>query len=79
MKEIGEIAQGVFIPRGIELPCLDQHKLWEFSPNKTLKVGSVISGGDIIGTVNENSLFQDHKIMVDPKLQGRVVEVFPAA
>lgn len=78
LKNIADIANGVFIPRGIELPCLDQHKLWEFVPNKTMKVGSLVSGGDIIGTVNENSLFQDHKIMVDPKLQGKIVEVFPS-
>jgi V-type H+-transporting ATPase subunit A len=45
-------------------------------PNK-LKPGDLISGGDLLGMVNENSLFQDHKIMADPKAAGRVVEVFP--
>ena len=39
----------------------------------------MVSGGDILGYVNENSLFQDHKIMADPKIQGKVVELFPAA
>jgi V-type H+-transporting ATPase subunit A len=57
LKNIADRAQGVFIPRGIELPCLDQDKLWAFSPNKALKKGSMISGGDILGYVNENSLF----------------------
>ena len=57
LKEIADQAQGVFIPRGIELPCLDQNKSWDFSPNKDLKVGSMVSGGDILGYVNENSLF----------------------
>lgn len=76
MKEIADEAKGVFIPRGIELPCLDQNKKWDFVPNK-LKPGDIVSGGDIIGVVNENSLFQDHKIMADPKAAGRVVEVFP--
>jgi V-type H+-transporting ATPase subunit A len=47
----------VFIPRGIELPCLDQDKLWDFNPNKDLKVGDLITGGDQLGYVNENSLF----------------------
>lgn len=68
LKDIADKAQGVFIPRGIELPCLDQDKLWEFTPNKNIKVGSMISGGDILGYVNENTLFQDHKIMADPKV-----------
>jgi len=39
----------------------------------------MISGGDILGYVNENSLFTDHKIMADPKIQGKVVEIFPTA
>jgi vacuolar-type H+-ATPase catalytic subunit A/Vma1 len=68
LKDIADKAQGVFIPRGIELPCLDQNKNWDFSPNKSLKQGSMVSGGDILGYVNENSLFQDHKIMVDPNI-----------
>jgi V-type H+-transporting ATPase subunit A len=48
----------VFIPRGIELPCLDQNKMWEFQPVKGLKAGDNITGGDVIGYVNENTLFQ---------------------
>jgi len=68
LKDIADKAQGVFIPRGIELPCLDQDKVWDFSPNKALKQGSMVSGGDILGYVNENSLFQDHKIMADPNI-----------
>eukprot|EP00355_Strombidium_rassoulzadegani_P010178 CAMPEP_0168619442 /NCGR_PEP_ID=MMETSP0449_2-20121227/6603_1 /TAXON_ID=1082188 /ORGANISM="Strombidium rassoulzadegani, Strain ras09" /LENGTH=588 /DNA_ID=CAMNT_0008660375 /DNA_START=67 /DNA_END=1833 /DNA_ORIENTATION=+ len=76
LKEIAEKAENVFIPRGIELPCLDQNKLWDFVPSQELRVGDLITGGDIIGTVNENTLFKSHKIMADPKSNGRVVEVF---
>ena len=57
LKEIAGQADSVFIPRGIELPCLDQDKLWDFHPSKTLKVGDLITGGDQLGYVNENSLF----------------------
>lgn len=32
----------------------------------------------MLGYVHENTLFPDHKIMSDPKISGRVVEVFPA-
>ena len=76
LKEIAEKAESVFVPRGIDLPCLDQDKGWEFKPNKELRVGDLISGGDIIGYVRENTLFQEHKIMADPKASGRIVEVF---
>ena len=33
----------------------------------------------MLGYVRENTLFQNHKIMADPKANGRIVEVFPAA
>lgn len=59
------------------MPCLDQKKDWPFQPNKGLKVGSMISGGDVLGVVNENTLFQEHKIMVSPKDAGKIVETFP--
>jgi V-type H+-transporting ATPase subunit A len=51
--------------------------LWEFTP-KNLKVGQLIVGGDILGTVFENDLFNEHGIMVSPKVTGRVVEIMPA-
>jgi V-type H+-transporting ATPase subunit A len=66
----------VFIPRGIELPCLDQNKLWDFKPNKSLKVGDLITGGDILGQVYENTLFREHKVLANPKARGKIVEIF---
>ena len=66
----------MFIPRGIELPCLDQDKLWDFVPSKNLQVGDLVGGGDVLGIVHENTLFKEHKIMVDPKSLGKIVEVF---
>lgn len=79
LAEIAELAGTVFIPRGIDLPCLDQKKAWDFKPNHELKVGDLVGGGDVLGYVRENTLFQNHKIMADPKANGRVVEVFPEA
>jgi V-type H+-transporting ATPase subunit A len=77
LKEIAMKSINVFVPRGIDLPCLDQNKLWDFQMNKNLAVGQLISGGDVLGYVHENTLFPDHKIMVDPKITGRIVETFP--
>jgi len=79
LAEIAARAQNVFVPRGIDLPCLDQTKEWDFKPNADLKIGDLISGGDVLGYVRENTLFQNHKIMAEPKASGRIVELFPAA
>lgn len=57
LESIARLANNVFIPRGIELPCLDQDKLWDFVPNKDLNIGDMITGGDIVGCVRENTLF----------------------
>lgn len=76
MKEIAERASNVFIPRGIELPCLDQNKEWHFKPNRSLKKGDLVTGGDILGYVNENALFPNHCIMANPKARGKVVELY---
>jgi vacuolar-type H+-ATPase catalytic subunit A/Vma1 len=56
LESIAKLANNVFIPRGIELPCLDQDKLWGFTPSD-LKIGELVTGGDIVGHVNENTLF----------------------
>jgi V-type H+-transporting ATPase subunit A len=56
LESIANIAKNVFIPRGIELPCLDQNKLWDFNP-EALQIGEMVTGGDIVGHVRENTLF----------------------
>ena len=42
---------------------------------KAIKRGDLISGGDVIGTVRENGLFREHRIMVPPKISGRVTKI----
>jgi V-type H+-transporting ATPase subunit A len=76
LKDIAERAANVFVPRGIDLPSLDQNKVWDFKPRAGLKAGDLITGGDVLGYVHENTLFPDHKIMADPKVNGRIVEVY---
>lgn len=77
LKEIAEQSNSVFIPRGVELPSLDQHKEWNFKPSG-VKVGDLVGGGDILGSCYENDLFSEHRIMVPPKVYGRVTEIQPA-
>jgi len=57
---------------------LDQKKEWHFTPNANLKIGDLVTGGDVLGYVFfENDLFNDHKIMMPPKMYGRISEIMP--
>jgi len=77
LERIQKLAQSVFVPRGVDVPNLDREKLWEFMP-KNVKVGDLVTGGDIIGVVRENGLFKQHYIMVPPNISGRVKKLLPA-
>jgi len=70
LKDISDQSQSVFIPRGVNCDSLDLKKLWSFKPAK-LQVGDIVSGGDIIGFVDETSLIQQ-KILLPPKARGKV-------
>jgi V-type H+-transporting ATPase subunit A len=67
----------VFVPRGVDVPSLDQNHPWTFTPNPKYKIGDLVTGGDVIGAVFENDLFNEHKIMIPPKMYGRIVELMP--
>lgn len=73
------MSNSVFVPRGVDLPALDQDKQYTFIPNAEIQIGSMVVGGDTLGSVFENDLFSNHKIMVPPKTSGRVVEMMPEA
>ena len=76
LQRIAELSGSVFVPRGVDVPPLDAQKGWHFVPSK-LKPGSLVSGGDIIGSCFENDLFSDHKILLPPKAKGKIVELAP--
>ncbi len=63
---------GSYITRGLEIPALDMEKEWEFKI--TAKVGDIVSGGDIIATVDETPSFL-HKIMIPPKINGKIIKI----
>ena len=71
LPEIRAIA-GSTITRGTDVAALNREKKWEFVP--TAEVGERLSGGDIIGTVQETSAIS-HKIMVPPQLSGKLVSI----
>ena len=64
-----------YVPRGVDVPALDHDKLWHFVPDTVFQVGDPVSGGNIIGHVEdkENELIE-HKIMVPPDVSGNIVE-----
>ena len=71
LTEIRKIA-GSTITRGISVPALNREKKWDFTA--TAKVGDKLSGGDVIGTVQETETVV-HKIMVPPNMAGTVKSI----
>lgn len=65
------------MPRGVDVPSLDQNKHWDYKPSTKYKIGDLITGGDVLGTTYENDLFAEHRIMVPPNVYGRIVEMMP--
>lgn len=59
--------QGDYITRGSDLPGLKRDVKWQFKP--TAQVGQTVTGGDIIGQVQETVLML-HKIMVPQGVSG---------
>ncbi|RVD87994.1 uncharacterized protein DFL_002194 [Arthrobotrys flagrans] len=74
LKEIQRESQGIYIPRGIDITALDRKKAWEFTPGDK-KVGDHITGGDIYATVFENSLMNDHQILLPPRARGTITYI----
>ncbi len=51
---------GIFLPRGADVPVLDNTGKWSFVPS--VRSGAKVTAGDVIGTVQEGRF--THKIMV---------------
>lgn len=67
MKRVGNN-----LTRGVEVPSLSREKEWKFEP--CVEVGDEVKGGDIIGSVQETDVVS-HKIMVPPRMSGKVKSV----
>ena len=64
----------IYIKRGITVPSLDRDKKWHFIP--TAKTGDIVSGGMVLGTVQENENLL-HKILVAPNDSGTIESIVP--
>ena len=65
-------ASGDRISSGVDMPALNYEKLWDFVP--AMKVGDKVVSGDIIGSVQENTIF-NHKILVPNGVEGEILEI----
>lgn len=74
LRDIREKADSIYIPRGIDAPALSRTAKYDFKP-AGLKVGDHITGGDIFGSVFENSLLSDHKILLPPRARGTITSI----
>ena len=66
---------GQYIESGITADPLDRTKTWLFTPSR--KPGDVVSGGMILGTVQETSRIE-HRILVPPNVSGVLESVAEA-
>jgi V/A-type H+-transporting ATPase subunit A len=64
--------EGEFMSRGSDMPGLDREKKWHFKP--TTSEGTEVTGGDIIGEVQETTLVL-HKIMVPVGVEGTLKKI----
>lgn len=74
LKAISTESGSIYIPSGIRVNALDRKKKWDFQPGE-YKVGDHITGGDIWGTVFENSLVNNHKILLPPRARGTITRI----
>ncbi|XP_003741079.1 V-type proton ATPase catalytic subunit A [Galendromus occidentalis] len=73
LRDIGVLTDSIYIPKGVNVPALPRDTQWEFNP-ANIKIGSHMTGGDVFGTVVENSMI-NHKIMLEPKARGTVTYI----
>lgn len=77
LKSIFNVSKSIYIPRGIDVPSLNREIKWDFKPGDK-KVGDHITGGDVFGSVYENSLLSDHKILLPPRARGKITHIAEA-
>ena len=69
--ELLEKKSGAFISKGIQADPIEKHKKWKFVPEKSIKKGTAVGEGDIIGYVQETELIK-HRIMIPGGVKGRI-------
>lgn len=73
LHEIHVVTDSIYIPKGVNTTALSRTVKWDFMP-QNVRIGSNITGGDIFGSVPENTLI-NHKIILPPKARGIVTYI----
>ncbi|MGE5277731.1 MAG: V-type ATP synthase subunit A [Acidobacteriota bacterium] len=68
-------AEGDFLGRGRRAFTLDRERLWEFAPS--VRAGDLVRGGAVLGVVSETASIE-HRVLVPPSLEGKILEIRPA-
>ena len=63
---------GPFVSRGTNIAPLNREKKWYFKAK--VKAGDRVSGGDVIGTVQETASFE-HRIIIPPNQSGTIKSI----
>ncbi|XP_017071350.2 LOW QUALITY PROTEIN: V-type proton ATPase catalytic subunit A [Drosophila eugracilis] len=77
LRTISELTNSIYVPKGIDIPSLPRDISYAYTPGK-IKIEDLITGGDIYGSVFENSMMSDHRLMLPPRCNGRVKWLAPA-
>ncbi|BET01406.1 unnamed protein product [Nesidiocoris tenuis] len=76
LKDINELSNSIYIPKGVNVPALSRVATWDFTPSNSIKLGAHITGGDLYGVVHENSLVK-HKMIMPARAKGTVKYIAP--
>ena len=66
LDAIMEATGSNLLERGVEVPSLDRQKKWQFEP--AAQVGEAVSGGDILGYVQETEVVRQKILSRPPSL-----------
>ncbi|MFW9779188.1 MAG: V-type ATP synthase subunit A [Candidatus Heimdallarchaeota archaeon] len=69
-----DLLQGSFIGRGEKTSPLDVTKKWHFIPESSIKPGTQLMGGEILGRIQETDSVE-HRVLVPPDYHGTVSEI----
>ena len=72
LDDIMKVSGSNLLKRGVEVPSLKRDLKWEFVASA--KVGDEVTGGDVLGTVQETNVVQQ-KIMVPPTMKGKITSI----
>ncbi|KAJ6244605.1 v-type proton atpase catalytic subunit a [Anaeramoeba flamelloides] len=75
LEVISKQTEGIFIPKGINIPSLDHNRKFAFTPTNFTK-GDNITGGDVFGVVPESKLIE-HRVLLPPKKMGVITWIAP--